>query len=135
LKPLTWAPVQQQQQQQPTDAAADADSTPAAPTVTPSDTAAAAAAAGDISSAATSADGQQQQQVLTEALLILKYGGVLTHAGRAQAEELGKIFRLVMYPNYGSTGGGLLRLHSTYRHDFKIYSSDEGRVQVMVITA
>lgn len=35
-----------------------------------------------------------------------------------------------MYPNYGSTGGGLLRLHSTYRHDFKIYSSDEGRVQV-----
>jgi inositol hexakisphosphate/diphosphoinositol-pentakisphosphate kinase len=30
---------------------------------------------------------------------------------------------------YGSSGGGLLRLHSTYRHDFKIYSSDEGRVQ------
>jgi inositol hexakisphosphate/diphosphoinositol-pentakisphosphate kinase len=28
---------------------------------------------------------------LTEALLILKYGGVLTHAGRAQAEELGKV--------------------------------------------
>jgi len=27
-------------------------------------------------------------------------------------------------------GGGLLRLHSTYRHDLKIYSSDEGRVQV-----
>ena len=26
-------------------------------------------------------------------------------------------------------GGGLLRLHSTYRHDLKIYSSDEGRVQ------
>jgi hypothetical protein len=43
-----------------------------------------------------------------------------------------QIFRLVMYPNYGSTGGGLLRLHSTYRHDFKIYSSDEGRVQVRV---
>ena len=30
---------------------------------------------------------------------------------------------------YGSAGGGLLRLHSTYRHDLKIYSSDEGRVQ------
>lgn len=28
-------------------------------------------------------------------------------------------------------GTGLLRLHSTYRHDLKIYSSDEGRVQVM----
>lgn len=31
---------------------------------------------------------------------------------------------------YGPAGGGLLRLHSTYRHDMKIYSSDEGRVQV-----
>jgi hypothetical protein len=26
--------------------------------------------------------------------------------------------------------GALLRLHSTYRHDFKIYSSHKGRVQV-----
>ncbi len=25
--------------------------------------------------------------------------------------------------------GGLLRLHSTYRHDLKCYSSDEGRCQ------
>jgi hypothetical protein len=24
---------------------------------------------------------------------------------------------------------GLLRLHSTYRHDLKIYTADEGRVQ------
>jgi hypothetical protein len=31
---------------------------------------------------------------------------------------------------YGPGGGGLLRLHSTYRHDLKIYSSDEGRVQM-----
>ncbi|KAG1662671.1 hypothetical protein FOA52_014597 [Chlamydomonas sp. UWO 241] len=68
--------------------------------------------------------------VLEEALLILKWGGVLTHAGRQQAEDLGKVFRMVMYPRYGSAGGGLLRLHSTYRHDLKIYSSDEGRVQV-----
>lgn len=30
---------------------------------------------------------------------------------------------------HGPFGGGLLRLHSTYRHDLKIYSSDEGRVQ------
>eukprot|EP00854_Cymbomonas_tetramitiformis_P007463 gene7463-8887_t len=30
----------------------------------------------------------------------------------------------------GDAGGGLLRLHSTYRHDLKIYSSDEGRVQM-----
>ena len=31
-------------------------------------------------------------------------------------------------------GTGLLRLHSTYRHDLKIYSSDEGRVQVQLYT-
>ncbi|GMH42191.1 hypothetical protein BSKO_10110 [Bryopsis sp. KO-2023] len=68
-----------------------------------------------------------------EALLILKHGGVLTHAGRAQAETLGSHFRQVMYPSTAGSGtaggGGLLRLHSTYRHDLKIYSSDEGRVQ------
>lgn len=27
-------------------------------------------------------------------------------------------------------GLGLLRLHSTFRHDLKIYASDEGRVQM-----
>ncbi|KAH9556340.1 hypothetical protein CY35_07G021800 [Sphagnum magellanicum] len=63
----------------------------------------------------------------TEALMLLKYGGVLTHAGRKQAEELGRSFRNYMYPGEGP---GLLRLHSTYRHDLKIYSSDEGRVQM-----
>ncbi|PIA28010.1 hypothetical protein AQUCO_07400097v1 [Aquilegia coerulea] len=62
-----------------------------------------------------------------EALMVLKYGGVLTHAGRKQAEELGRYFRNNMYPGEGT---GLLRLHSTYRHDLKIYSSDEGRVQM-----
>lgn len=66
---------------------------------------------------------------VVEALLILKHGGVLTHAGRQQAEALGSLFRNLMYPQSGPTGGGLLRLHSTYRHDLKIYSSDEGRVQ------
>lgn len=39
----------------------------------------------------------------------------------SQAEVLGNLFRNVMYPP--SAGGGLLRLHSTYRHDLKIYSS------------
>ena len=66
---------------------------------------------------------------VVEALLILKHGGVLPHAGRQQAEALGSLFRNLMYPQSGPTGGGLLRLHSTYRHDLKIYSSDEGRVQ------
>ena len=36
--------------------------------------------------------------VVQELLLILKWGGVLTHAGRKQAEDLGKSFRMVMYP-------------------------------------
>lgn len=30
----------------------------------------------------------------------------------------------------GIRGLGLLRLHSTFRHDLKIYASDEGRVQM-----
>lgn len=29
----------------------------------------------------------------------------------------------------GGLENGLLRLHSTYRHDLKIYTADEGRVQ------
>jgi hypothetical protein len=60
-------------------------------------------------------------------LSVLKWGGVLTHAGRAHAEVLGQHFRSVLYPGESV---GLLRLHSTYRHDLKIYSSDEGRVQM-----
>jgi hypothetical protein len=37
---------------------------------------------------------------VSELLLILKYGGVLTHAGRSQAEDLGKMFRMIMYPRW-----------------------------------
>ncbi len=59
-------------------------------------------------------------------LIILKWGGVLTHAGAQQAEELGRLFRDTMYPGES----GLLRLHSSFRHDLKVYSSDEGRVQM-----
>ena len=54
--------------------------------------------------------------------------------GQRQAEELGRAFRC-MYPGgegeYASLpGSGFLRLHSTYRHDLKVYTSDEGRVQM-----
>ncbi|CDY24503.1 BnaA01g22070D [Brassica napus] len=55
--------------------------------------------------------------------MIFKYGGVLTHAGRKQKS-------LVDSSDTICEGTGLLRLHSTYRHDLKIYSSDEGRVQM-----
>ena len=67
---------------------------------------------------------------VTEILMIIKHGGILTHAGRKQAEDLGSDFRQVMYPQYGPLEDGLLRLHSTYRHDLKIYASDEGRVSM-----
>uniref|UniRef100_A0A383W065 Inositol hexakisphosphate and diphosphoinositol-pentakisphosphate kinase n=1 Tax=Tetradesmus obliquus TaxID=3088 RepID=A0A383W065_TETOB len=90
--------------------------------------------AGEKASSGSKEKGEKEkggdEPVVSELLLILKYGGVLTHAGRSQAEDLGKMFRMVMYPRYGPAGGGLLRLHSTYRHDMKIYSSDEGRVQM-----
>ncbi|XP_041008391.1 inositol hexakisphosphate and diphosphoinositol-pentakisphosphate kinase VIP1-like isoform X2 [Juglans microcarpa x Juglans regia] len=72
-------------------------------------------------------NGEGEEERPVEALMVLKYGGVLTHAGRKQAEELGRYFRYNMYPGEGT---GLLRLHSTFRHDLKIYSSDEGRVQM-----
>uniref|UniRef100_A0A672SG92 Inositol hexakisphosphate and diphosphoinositol-pentakisphosphate kinase n=1 Tax=Sinocyclocheilus grahami TaxID=75366 RepID=A0A672SG92_SINGR len=79
----------------------------------------------------------EEEDVLKEGpslLLVLKWGGELTPAGRVQAEELGRAFRC-MYPGgqgdyAGFPGCGLLRLHSTYRHDLKIYASDEGRVQM-----
>jgi len=58
--------------------------------------------------------------------LILKWGGNLTKLGEKQAINLGKRLRLEVYPDIA--GGGILRLHSTFRHDLKIKTSDEGRV-------
>lgn len=62
----------------------------------------------------------------TELLVILKWGGDLTPLGREQAETVGANFRHDMYPDH--EGGGVLRLHATFRHDLKIKASDEGRV-------
>jgi inositol hexakisphosphate/diphosphoinositol-pentakisphosphate kinase len=53
---------------------------------------------------------------------LFKWGGDLTPAGQKQAEALGIHMRNCLYPG----DGGLLRLHSTFRHDLKIYTSDEG---------
>ena len=39
---------------------------------------------------------------------------------------MGQRLRHEMYPD--AAGGGILRLHSTFRHDLKIKTSDEGRV-------
>mmetsp|Transcript_18134 Transcript_18134/g.49488 ORF Transcript_18134/g.49488 Transcript_18134/m.49488 type:complete len:1368 (+) Transcript_18134:63-4166(+) len=62
----------------------------------------------------------------TEVQLILKWGGNLTKLGEKQAIALGHRHRHDMYPD--APGGGILRLHSTFRHDLKIKTSDEGRV-------
>ena len=64
---------------------------------------------------------------ITKALIILKWGGFLTHTGIEQARILGKTFRVTLYPSSDDEQSGLLRLHSTYRHDLKCYSADEGR--------
>ncbi|PHJ23350.1 histidine acid phosphatase superfamily protein, partial [Cystoisospora suis] len=64
---------------------------------------------------------------VTRCVVVAKWGGELTGIGRKQAEDLGKKFRYELYPG---DSAGLLRLHSTFRHDFKIYTSDEGRCQV-----
>ncbi|XP_062924684.1 inositol hexakisphosphate and diphosphoinositol-pentakisphosphate kinase 2 isoform X4 [Mobula hypostoma] len=82
----------------------------------------------------TSSEEDENKKEEPSLLLVLKWGGELTPAGRVQAEELGRAFRC-MYPGgqgdyAGFPGCGLLRLHSTYRHDLKIYASDEGRVQM-----
>ena len=78
----------------------------------------------------TEADGRT---LVTSALLVMKWGGELTPAGRTQSEILGERLRRQVYVPYTHNddhGAGLLRLHSTFRHDFKIYASDEGRVMM-----
>ncbi|KAE9415420.1 hypothetical protein Angca_004264, partial [Angiostrongylus cantonensis] len=86
-----------------------------------------------------SGDNDETTQQGPALVLILKWGGELTTAGNLQAEALGKLFR-TLYPGIRRADGksspedtqglGFLRLHSTYRHDLKIYASDEGRVQM-----
>ena len=62
----------------------------------------------------------------TRLQLIVKWGGDLTKLGEKQAIRLGNRLRDELYPS--NEGGGILRLHSTFRHDLKIKTSDEGRV-------
>lgn len=71
-------------------------------------------------------NGRQTLTNATEILCIVKWGGDLTPLGEKQAELLGQNFRRTMYPD--PSGDGILRMHSTFRHDLKIKASDEGRV-------
>ena len=69
-----------------------------------------------------------KKYTITKALIILKWGGFLTHTGSNQAKVLGKTFRVTLYPtSEDEKKTGLIRLHNTYRHDLKCYSADEGR--------
>lgn len=51
---------------------------------------------------------------------------LVTWTGEKQSVHLGRKLRHDLYPD--NPGGGILRLHSTFRHDLKIKTSDEGRV-------
>ena len=64
---------------------------------------------------------------IEEALFIIKWGGRITHSGIKQTKLLGNTFRIQLYLGNKSTGEDLLRLHSTFQHDLKCYSSEEGR--------
>ena len=74
-------------------------------------------------------DTSKKSYIITKALLIMKWGGHITHSGIEQAKILGQTFRSQFYPSGDGIdkGEGLLRLHNTYRHDLKCYSSEEGR--------
>ena len=77
---------------------------------------------------AIGAEGAQANALVTSVQLVLKWGGELTELGLTMAEKAGHIFREEIYPR--GVDNNLLRLHSTFQHDLKIYSSDEGRVQM-----
>ena len=71
---------------------------------------------------------KKKKLIVTKALMIMKWGGHITHSGIEQAKLLGNTFRYQFYPpGKNDKGDGLLRLHNTYRHDLKCYSSEEGR--------
>ena len=73
-------------------------------------------------------DQNKTKYIIEEALFIIKWGGRITHSGINQAKLLGKTLRKQIYSNGNKiTWEDLLRLHSTYQHDLKCYSSEEGR--------
>lgn len=69
----------------------------------------------------------KQKRIVSKALVVAKWGGELSPLGITQAEDLGRRLRVSLYD--AANAETVLRLHSTFRHDFKIYSSLEGRCQ------
>ena len=72
-------------------------------------------------------DNEKAIYKIEEALFIIKWGGRITHSGIKQTKLLGNTFRTQLYSSHKLTGEDLLRLHSTFQHDLKCYSSEEGR--------
>ncbi|NXJ99046.1 VIP2 kinase, partial [Corythaixoides concolor] len=70
----------------------------------------------------TSSEEEDNRRNEPSLLLVLKWGGELTPAGRKNVCLVGDY---AGFPKKKKK-----RLHSTYRHDLKIYASDEGRVQM-----
>ena len=64
---------------------------------------------------------------VAQVLIIFKYGGQLTDFGFKQADLLGQYYRQFLYPPATHSN---MSLHSSFAHDIKYYSSDEGRVQM-----
>ena len=117
MKPLKWAHTEDP----PPTSSALSGSTPVSTPAPPS-----AGEAVVLADAPPSPPRDVNKKRATQLLVILKWGGDLTPVGQRQAEKVGTNFRNAMYP--APTGGGILRLHATYRHDLKIKASDEGRV-------
>ena len=57
-------------------------------------------------------------------LIVLKWGGELSYFGYDDAVDLGKKMR---QQRYDDDDNEFLNLYSSYKHDLKTYSSDEGR--------
>ena len=63
---------------------------------------------------------------VTQALLILKFGGSLTHKGIEQAYKSDNTFLYRLYSSNQENEDGSIRLHLAYHNDLKCYSADEG---------
>ena len=66
---------------------------------------------------------RDKEKKIQKMQIVLKWGGELSMKGYSDALELGKRMRMEKYIDDEE----FLSLHSSYRHDLKTYSSDEGR--------
>jgi inositol hexakisphosphate/diphosphoinositol-pentakisphosphate kinase len=121
LKPLAWAPVDAPLPQAAEEASSEGGmlGTLSSASAQPSASQLAASAVdmstlgggdgdGGDGGGGTVDGGAGGNERVTQALLVLKFGGVLTPLGRAQAEALGRNFRETMYPPGENVDGSVL---------------------------